>query len=196
MVMEDKQNFLITFNFIMFPLALVIYNVFFYTDQSTILEYVNPTKALCMDGYIRKENLCYLAECEKEPCKTMSITCPKDKYFKFEDSNDTNCYTMLYFMDPVEPICPDLFIRSGPICIPKDDSKYDDTQEKLICAESRVMKNDKCYKVFDLVAESCPEGYAMEKGLCKLKTDQKNPSSEIKCPEGKSLINKKCYRLK
>lgn len=209
--MEEKHKFLLIFNFVLFPIVMIIFSVLTFQGTDTHIDYVDPVDPVCPnDGYIQKGNFCYVSDCfdKEETCDKIPMTCPAGKYLNSDDL----CYKLLQYSDPVEAHCPQGYFLAGDVCLPNDVTieEHETRKISLECQEDRVLWNNRCFVLSELVEEPCHKN---KKDNSKNTCNASNKSEEtftkaVKCSSSSSSssnsqtstneeqvsFNNKCYK--
>lgn len=215
--MEEKHKFLLLFNFVLFPIVMLIFSVLTFQGTDTHIEYVDSVSPVCPnDGYIKKDKFCYVADCftDIDTCDKIPVTCPAGKYL---NNNDDQCYTMLQYSDPVEPECPKGYFQATDVCLPNDISIEEHEQRKttLRCKDGRVLYRYRCFLMSELIEQSCQEDQKKKKSALDKSSNTCNISNKSeetftkagKCSsstrncvantsEEQVSLNNKCYKEK
>lgn len=207
--MEEKHKFLLIFNFVLFPIVMIIFSVLTFQGTDTHIEYVDPVEPVCPkdNNYIQKGNFCFVSDCDKaETCDKTSVTCPPGKYLNTDDVKSL-CYTLVQYSDPVEPKCPQEHFQSGDICLPQDATIDEhETRKTTLRCEGRVLRNNRCFVMSELIEQPCQKKKSLDSSnTC----DASNKSDETftkaaKCSsssnsdssrnEEQVSFNNKCYK--
>lgn len=204
--MEEKHKFLLIFNFVLFPVVMIIISVLTFQGTDTHIEYVDPVDVVCpRDDYIQKGNFCHVSGgCDnEETCEKISVTCPPGKYLKL-DADKSLCYSLIQYSDPVEPECPPKHFQSGDVCLPHDATidEHETRKTALRCKEGRVLRNMRCFVMSELIEQPCQKKQSLDKNSNTCDVSNKSEESianAVKCSSDNSneeqvSFNNKCYK--